>query len=178
MNILNLHGYKGNSENTMFRILEELFPEANIYSPSHNYDRTPYHIAMNTASYLCGDLDLVVGTSLGGFFALNLCAEYSLKCPCIVFNPALHPWEVLPKLGYDKAENLAEFKALYNKNFAKIKNLEKLLVLSGKDDDVVGNLSEEPQLQSRIKRINCGHSANGNAEAISKIKREITSWLT
>jgi hypothetical protein len=109
---------------------------------------------------------------------MTLCVQYELKCQCIVLNPALHPWEVLPKLGYEKAENLAEFKALYDKNFAKIENFEKLLVLSGKDDDVVGDLSEEPILKSRIKRINCGHSANGNDTAIAEIRREITSWLT
>jgi predicted esterase YcpF (UPF0227 family) len=178
MDILNLHGYKGNSENTMYHVLQELFPEAIIHSPAIDYDSLPpWHAFDYISQYLIKDLDLIVGTSLGGIFAMTLCVQYELKCQCIVLNPALHPCELLPKLGYNKRK-LAEFQALELSNSEKIKNYENLLVLTGKDDDIVGDLSEEPLLQSRIKQINCGHSANGNAEAIAKIKREITSWLT
>jgi predicted esterase YcpF (UPF0227 family) len=178
MNILNLHGYKGNSENTLYQILKDLFPDAVIHSPAIDYDNlTPKQAADDIASYTDEDLDLIAGTSLGGFFALNFWAGYSQKCSCAVLNPALHPWELLPKLGYNKADNLTEFNALYNENFAQLENFENLLVLSGKDDNIVGDLSEEPVLESRIKRINCGHSAYGNAEATAEIKREIIAAL-
>jgi predicted esterase YcpF (UPF0227 family) len=180
-NILNLHGYKGNCENTMYQILKALFPKDNVISPNLNEDYDYRHptYTVPTSSYM--DYDLIVGTSLGGFYALNLWTRYCMKnetVPCIVFNPALRPWEVLPKLGYNHPLYLDGYKKLYNEHFSKVKNFDNLLILSGKDDDVVGDLSDEPLLQNCIKRIDCGHSASGNAKAIAEIKREIISFTS
>lgn len=68
MIILNIHGYRGNPDNASSTALKELNHE--VVLPSIDYDaETPDNIYKNLSVILSEkSVDIIVGTSLGGFF--------------------------------------------------------------------------------------------------------------
>lgn len=111
MKILNIHGYKGSSENCAFSALSRLGCE--IVSPKLDYDAvSPEEVITELRDILSTeDIELIVGTSLGGFYAAVLAAETGL--PVLLVNPCLMPFYHLPKLGY--AGDIKPFIALFGK---------------------------------------------------------------
>jgi len=199
--ILNIHGYNGSSENTMYHILSELFPDKEIISPQLDYDaKTPFQIRNALSALISQDVELIAGTSLGGFFAADLWAKHK-TIPTILFNPALRPWELMPKLGYISNDDIsAEYQSVFEEARLRAKENDKdnFYVISGKRDEVVGvidplgfslGFEEFCQIEDNltvgrvtmtgiwrpinIHRIDCGHSAAGDSNAIDQIKEII-----
>ena len=87
MKILNIHGYHGSPKNSAYQALEALGCE--IIAPALDYDNTPpEHIFANLKFILVNKRpDIIVGTSLGGFYA----AALSLRRdhPVMLVNPFL-----------------------------------------------------------------------------------------
>ncbi len=98
MIILNIHGYRGNPDNASSTALKELNHE--VVSPSIDFDaETPDNIYKNLSVILSEkSVDIIVGTSLGGFFAALLSVKNNL--PVILVNPCLMPFLTLKKLDY------------------------------------------------------------------------------
>ncbi|MDE6034388.1 MAG: hypothetical protein K2G36_00555 [Ruminococcus sp.] len=98
MKILNMHGYNGSSENTACTVLKQLGHE--VISPQIDYDaKTPSRIHRDLKNIFNENKpDYIVGTSLGGFFALLLSQEF--KKPTVLVSPCLCPYITLPELGY------------------------------------------------------------------------------
>lgn len=96
MKLLNIHGYGGSSENAAFQALLRCGYE--VISPQLDYDaKSPdviHHELLHL--YLAEGCNAVVGTSLGGFFAAQLCAMQ--QCKTVLVNPCLLPYVTLPEL--------------------------------------------------------------------------------
>jgi predicted esterase YcpF (UPF0227 family) len=190
--ILNLHGYRGSSENTMYQILHDLFPERKIISPPLDYDaKTPFEIRALIAEQMNSEIDLIVGTSMGGFFALDLWAK-NKTVPTILFNSVLKPWKLLPLLGYKVAPELYdEAKEIYRDFIANAGDKDKLYAIYGKHDEVLNIKQADGTIESHgsevflsteelclirdgqplnVWEIECAHSAGDNPKAIAKIK--------
>lgn len=75
MKILNIHGYHGSPKNSAYQALEALGCE--IIAPALDYDNvSPEHIFANLKFILVNKRpDIIVGTSLGGFYAAVLSAQ-------------------------------------------------------------------------------------------------------
>ena len=99
VNVLNIHGYHGSPENAAFGALKENKCET-VISPDIDYDSESPKSVLNQLRYYVSDksVDFIVGTSLGGFYASVLAAEFDL--PVILINPCLMPFLYLPRLGY------------------------------------------------------------------------------
>lgn len=99
MKIFNLHGYHGSSQNAACGVLSEMGHD--IVSPSIDYDSfKPEYIAQELSAMIQeSQPDIIVGTSLGGFFALYLAIGHGL--PVVLVNPCLMPFLHLPRLGYE-----------------------------------------------------------------------------
>ena len=97
--VLNIHGYHGSPENVPHRTLKELKCET-VVSPVIDFDsESPESVLNRLRYYVSGKfVDFIVGTSLGGFYAAVLAAEFDL--PVILVNPCLMPFLHLPRLGY------------------------------------------------------------------------------
>lgn len=96
MKVLNIHGYKGGSENTACSVLKNMGFE--VISPQLNYnDMSPQETLNTLRNYLNG-CDAIVGTSLGGFFGILLSVEFNT--PVILVNPCLMPFLTLTRLGF------------------------------------------------------------------------------
>ena len=131
MKVINIHGYHGNPENSAYTALNELKVE--IIPPYLDYDsETPDNILENLCKLIKeNNPDIIVGTSLGGFFATILSVRTDI--PAILINPALMPFLHLPRLGYK-----GDVKA-YISLFGELAGLktDKIHTIIGGSDDVI-----------------------------------------
>lgn len=110
-NILYIHGY--NSSGSTGKLMEKLFKErygdsVNVYAPkiSPIYQEARVQIDEFLKQH---DIDLIVGTSLGGFLTLDTHGYFR-----IVVNPILHPYKDLQAINakkedYESYENVELF---------------------------------------------------------------------
>lgn len=131
MKILNIHGYKGSAENSACLALKELGHD--VISPQIDYDaESPEKILDNLRKVFIENKPCyIVGTSLGGFFALLLSIEYDI--PTILVNPCLMPFVTLTELDY--SGDINGFIKLFG-NFSEI-NQNNVCAIIGGNDEVI-----------------------------------------
>lgn len=129
MKILNIHGYKGSAQNSAYSALENL--GCDVISPEIDYDvLTPKKtLEMLHRQIIDNEVDIIVGTSLGGFYAAVLSAQLNL--PVFLVNPCLMPFMYLPKLGYIK--DVKPYMTMFGELF-KLKKHNVSTVVGGQDE--------------------------------------------
>lgn len=151
MAILYLHGFASAGKNSVKeKALKEMFPEETVYSPNLSHD--PVEATQEAEKYLRQiyndghNKTIIVGTSLGGFYAWYLSAKFDI--PAVLINPVYSPNEVMTQfLGKNKnfatgkefewvEEHIAQLEKYAD--FAK-KNYDKSIikVVVAKDDDLI-----------------------------------------
>jgi predicted esterase YcpF (UPF0227 family) len=99
MNIIYIHGFKSVGDNDKFNQLKKYFskygPKVNIISPT--LSANPKEAISTLSSIIKGTEGpvIVIGTSLGGFYALYCAARFDV--PAFIINPALEPHISLAK---------------------------------------------------------------------------------
>lgn len=83
--VLYIYGYNSSSNSNTFKWLKEHLPNTNMYlisydqeNPSDSIDKLCDYILENT-------IDIIIGSSLGGWYTMHLATRFSL--PCILINP-------------------------------------------------------------------------------------------
>ncbi len=129
MKILTIHGYMGSAENAAYGALRAL--GADTISPQLDYDSdTPENILEYLRKILNENpCDMIVGTSLGGFFTLALAIERNM--PAMLVNPCLMPFLHLPRLDYKG--DIGGFMRIFPL-FTKIDKSRVYAVIGGKDE--------------------------------------------
>ena len=149
LNILNIHGYHGSPENAAYAALGKQC--GNIISPSVDYDaKSPESIADDLRNIIIErKIDIIVGTSLGGFYAAFLSAEFNL--PVILINPCLLPFLHLPRLGYEG--EIASFISMFG-TLTDLKN-ENVCCIVGDADEIIdtNDFTERLCSNERFRRI-------------------------
>ena len=84
MNILYLHGLNGSLSIEKQKILERL---GKVYAPTIDYENNPDSIIWLQNQYKESKIDLIIGSSMGGFAGYYL--SKLVKVPALLFNPAL-----------------------------------------------------------------------------------------
>ncbi|WP_243471563.1 YqiA/YcfP family alpha/beta fold hydrolase [Winogradskyella sp. MH6] len=84
MTILYIHGLNGSLSVEKRIILEQY---GNIISPSIDYHNIPNAIKWLYDSYKNKNIDVIIGSSMGGFTGFHLCKL--MQIPALLFNPAL-----------------------------------------------------------------------------------------
>src|SRR5690554_3670358 len=97
MKILYLHGLNGNLSPEKREILEHY---GEVFSPSIDYEADSESIASLMASFNSHDINVVIGSSMGGFAGYYISNAFQL--PALLFNPALAARSV--------AQNIPEIK--------------------------------------------------------------------
>ena len=170
--IINIHGLYGIAKNVNYKILSKLYSAAEVYSPQiHFEDRSPNGIVDELNAIK--DIDLIVGNSLGGFYAYVLSAKRN--CPCLLVNPCIPPTKYLEKLvlGYPE-EFMNELKQLEEyvcaaKFHQPVCNT---FVILGKDDDLLDPKFTKDYLKNvELHEIDGGHKISG--AAFRKLMKEI-----
>jgi predicted esterase YcpF (UPF0227 family) len=115
MKVAFFHGLESAPRSFKNECLEEIFEAENVYAPAMDYhnpemfDTVLYHLKHNP-------VDLLIGSSMGGWFALNL--STLIDTPTLLFNPATNNRSFNPRIlsGGDRP---------------------KQFIVLGKDDNVV-----------------------------------------
>lgn len=172
MTALNIHGYKGTPRNAAYSALCGL--TKNIISPLIDYDAENPDSILNRLLDICAreKIDMIVGTSLGGFFASVIAAR--LHTPLLLVNPCLQPQKVIPALGYEDDVSWFERLSVESEKL----DMERVRCIIGDKDEIIGDHAYTKRLlgMERITVITGGmHSgATLNLEKhFPKMVREI-----
>ncbi|MCM1132982.1 MAG: hypothetical protein NC340_05885 [Ruminococcus flavefaciens] len=131
MKIMNIHGYGGSAENSACVALKELGHD--VVSPQIDYcAESPEKVFDNIREIFRENKpDYIVGTSLGGFFALLTSIHFNI--PVVLVNPCLMPFITLPEVGH--RGDVSGFIRLFS-NFADIRQ-ENITAIIGGQDEVI-----------------------------------------
>jgi len=92
--IIYIHGFNSSGQSGKARELAEIFPDEQVLAPDLPWQPK---LAIEMLEYLiqshAGESLLLIGSSLGGYYAQYLGNRFSL--PVVLINPALHPIPLL-----------------------------------------------------------------------------------
>lgn len=139
--MLYLHGFGSCGEGNKSAELKKHFGAENVFSPDLPY--APLDAITYIDSLLkLENIEILVGSSLGGFYATYFAEKYAMKA--VLLNPSTQPWDTLSSyVGWQKRfcdEEVFEFKPAY---IAQLKTLEveikhgTYLVLLQSEDEVL-----------------------------------------
>ena len=146
MNILYLHGFQSSALSIKGQQLKDyctLYTLYTVHLPDLNM---PPLQVIETISDLIGQLDdvVLVGSSLGGFYATQLVAKHSV--PAVLINPAMRPWLLIQEhigsqLPYKVSENWIidqqQLDDLEQLAVPFVQDADKLLVLLQQGDEIL-----------------------------------------
>lgn len=131
MNILYIHGYNGSPQGEKTDLLRQRFNKANLIAPQHNSRPQEVFALLDSIAEGLDELDdLIVGTSLGGFWANFFAQRYGLRA--VLINPAVQPSQDLARLGCEFAADYAPFEQQVSRKCHTPKT-----VLLAEDDEVL-----------------------------------------
>ncbi len=141
--ILYMHGFASCGAGNKVEVLQQQFGEAEVLSP-HLPVEPEQAIALLEALISEHDIRLLVGSSLGGYYAEYLQSRHAI--PAVLVNPSTRPFITLEQyIGTNKnwctdenfewkAEYIAQLKTIYREHPG---NDERYLVLLQTDDEVL-----------------------------------------
>ena len=138
--ILYVHGYHGNPNGGSFQKLSKYAAEADFGGEQvemHSIDYDAEHPFESVRAlkqyYYENDIDLIIGSSLGGFLAA--CCDWARR---IVVNPCMYPSVELPKIGYagpvDQYQRMEEHLGYYAEDGDK----DLCIACFAEDDEIFG----------------------------------------
>jgi esterase/lipase len=98
MKIAYLHGLESDPGGLKVEYLES--QGYLVFAPAMNY-KDPECFRATLNALLVFEPDIVIGSSMGGYFAFELATR--LRCPALLFNPALHSRSFEPYVPTDDA---------------------------------------------------------------------------
>lgn len=172
--ILYIHGYRSDSHARKAKELKEMFPECKIVVPDLAYNHyTAQEMSAQIKEIVEREhVDMIVGSSLGGFFAL--CTTQWFEGPVWGINPAIHPVEqfnkhIVPKLQKRSPQlmpiamkNLESYQKCEDEVFAKLPQREHQINLAlCTDDETLGDHKDTvaafPYADQVVWQDNSGH---------------------
>lgn len=137
--ILFLHGFSSCAKGNKSTVLKAYFGNDEVLANNLSYDPLTA-IAEIEHNLEHENIDLIIGSSLGGFYATYLAEKYALNA--VLLNPSTQPWQTLaPYVGWQKRfcdEEVFEFKSSYIEAFktleVKPKKGNYLVLLQSEDE--------------------------------------------
>ncbi len=158
MKILNLHGFLGRADNKNYFALSEFIPQSDIISPKLNYKKDPPDDILRTLSDMVAESNMIlVGQSLGGWFADCLSRKFSL--PCVLTNPCYYPGKTDLIAGSGIPES---FVRQYTDLSHETKNKFSYVLCSDNDTLLPGNFYDCEKLAGYVKKVKGSHSTVKN----------------
>lgn len=98
MNILYLHGFKSSPLSLKGQQLSDYCQKNTMHHVEcPDLNLAPKDVITQLSAWIEAHSDVVlVGSSLGGFYATQLVAKYAI--PAVLINPAMRPWELFGRL--------------------------------------------------------------------------------
>ncbi len=181
--IIYIHGFGSSGHRGKASLFREYFEEE-VIAPSLSY--VP-NLAIDTLEQLIeillekDETIGLVGSSLGGYYAIHLATKYNLKA--VLINPAIYPYKTLDKIGmamnyYDgtsfevTAEHIQTLKFL---EVQEVQNQESFLTLLQTEDEVLDYNEAVEKLPDSELIIEEG--GNHSFENIESYFRKIYNFL-
>lgn len=168
-----LHGYGSNGNTDTAKGLRVLLADScKLISPTYDWSK-PHEAVVQLADLYrahVADRPVLVGTSLGGFYA-NYLARV-LDAPAVIVNPALYPSTSLSKYG-ESEETLAGYAELERQEAAQLSKPNRVVVL-GLHDELLDHANNGLLLQegAAIEWLDMGHRIDPKCyEAIGALIR-------
>ena len=183
MKIIYLHGFNSDENSNTVISLKKIFNDLTGISYDYIIPDLAHEKIKNTIdAVLKIDKEIIlVGTSLGAFWANYFAQKYLLKC--VLVNPSLYPWVSLTRcIGVNKNFNTGVDRILTESDVTAYKKYEmpiidgiiRIVVLGINDDVINYKITQEVfQNNSKIILINAGHRIE-NVENIAKIIMEVS----
>lgn len=155
--VIYLHGYGSNGSTDTAKGLRALLADScEVISPTYDWSKPHGAVAGLTDLYRAhaADQPILVGTSLGGFYA-NYLAR-ALNAPAVIVNPALYPSTSLAKYG-ESTETLAGYAELERQEAAQLSKPSRIIVL-GTHDELLDHTKNGLLVQdAAIEWLDMGH---------------------
>ena len=182
--IIYIHGFGSSGHGGKASLFREYF-EDEVLAPSLSYVPS---LAIDTLEQIIEMLLQkdetvgLVGSSLGGYYAIYLASKYNLKA--VLINPAIYPYNTLDKIGmarnyYDDTSfevTNSHMQALKSFEIMNIENQENFLTLLQTEDEVLDYNDAIEKLPNSDLVIEEG--GNHSFENIESYFRKIYSFLT
>ena len=154
MKILNLHGFMGEADNKNYKALCGIVSPDDIISPKLHYkEALPLELIEMLSSMLSTDDMILVGQSLGGWYADQLSRKYQM--PCILTNPCYYPH----KLELIRESGISEVSLeQYQELSANDQNKQAYVLCSNADTVLPNNYANCIAFAKSIKCVNGSHS--------------------
>ena len=97
MILIYLHGFRSDNKSSKVDELKQMFPDWKVKSPKyqpHNPKAAEKSLTEFFNSAEMNDEIIVIGTSLGGFWARWCAAQFG--CKALLINPSIEPWKIPP----------------------------------------------------------------------------------
>ncbi|MBR4786815.1 MAG: hypothetical protein IK013_02900 [Bacteroidales bacterium] len=135
-NILYIHGFNSAGGGHKAQLLQEMFPECKVLSPTFDC-KNPQAIRSKLDSLMrTQNIRMVIGTSLGGFFALYCSMKHHKQA--VIINPTTKPSQTLRKfIGKQKNFVTGEVYQVTEADIAKYEKFE---------DDIMAGLEPDNNL--------------------------------
>ncbi len=186
--IIYIHGFGGSGNGNKATLFRSLFHSEHFIAPSLPINPA---LAISTLSelieaFMRTGTVMLIGSSLGGFYALHLASKYNLKA--VLINPAVHPYEtLLCSLGTTGGENFydgsryewSESHLDTLRSFGPINvNKNNILLFLQKGDEVLDYTQASKMLEGceQIVEEGGGHSFEGIERHIGKIKQFFAAY--
>ena len=192
MNIIYLHGFKSSPQSIKGQQLLDycrVHQELQLHLPDLNQ---PPLEALAYVSDLIEQLQdvVLIGSSLGGFYATQLVAKYGI--PAVLINPAMRPWQLFrdlygkTQLPYQVHEHwtLTDSQLLQLEKIAVpfVQDADKILVLLQQGDEVLDYREAEGFYRGKhsamlITEANGNHAMDDFAEKIPMALQFLSNCL-
>lgn len=181
--IIYIHGFASSGNARKARETKEYFHNKKVLSPDLYVEPEISYSILKDIIRDVGDKVNLIGSSLGGFYAMLLSAKYGNKA--VLINPAVEAHKSLSSYigehtNYDTGkkfqwtqEYVNQLKNLYNQYFKFIKQTNLFLLLS-KDDELIDHSITKktfPNSKIILEYDNCGHQFTRYKEALPEIEK-------
>jgi predicted esterase YcpF (UPF0227 family) len=131
MKILYIPGFNGSPEGAKLDMLRNNFKDAEIIAPKHDSNaENVFQLLDEVASNLEAPDDVILGSSLGGFWANYFSERY--KIGAVLVNPVVKPSIALKEFGYPHASEYTQFEKQISRSV-----ISPRAVLLAKGDEVL-----------------------------------------
>ena len=181
--IIYIHGFASSGNARKAQETKEYFKNKKVYTPDLSVEpEMAFSILKDTIRDINVKVNLI-GSSLGGFYAMLLSAIYGQKA--VLINPAVEAHKSLityigEHTNYDTGlkfrwtqEYVNQLDNLYNEYFKFIKQKNLFLLLS-KDDELINHAFTKavfPKAGVILEYDNCGHQFSRYKEALPEINK-------
>lgn len=169
MNIIYLHGFKSGALSIKGQFIQAFCQnQHHVHLPDLNMP--PQQVLAHVSEMIeCLDQVVLIGSSLGGFYATQLVAKHAV--PAVLINPAMRPWQLfhdlfgaelpyvvnaqwtLDQTQLDQLEQLA---------VPFVQDADKILVLLQQDDEVLDYREAQRYYSNAAHQSMIITEANGN----------------